>query len=164
MSCFTLNAADHTRGTGAIRGFDPCALDRPEGPEGIREPVINRSVVTTRFSMRSLNCDLTASEWSRQRSIPRKRQQLPETISAGTSLGSLRNRERQACSNRVRALVLAELPPSSATARSNLVNATRVGTGSSVSMILQVLNKNVLTSSHVQNILNSFSNAPTHGV
>jgi hypothetical protein len=59
MSRFTLNAADHTRGTGVIRDFAPCALDRAEWVAAGREFVMNLSVVTTRLSIRSLNCDFT---------------------------------------------------------------------------------------------------------
>jgi len=87
MSRWTLDAADHKRGTGAIRGFVPCTLNRAEWGEAGREPVINMSVVATRLSMRSMNCDSTTNKSSRQRDIPQTRQQLPETVSAGTSLG-----------------------------------------------------------------------------
>ena len=55
-------------------------------------------------------------------------EQLPETISACTSLGSLLSRVRHNCSASARALVLAEFPPLIATALSNLVNATMTGT------------------------------------
>lgn len=65
MSRFTLNAADHTRGTGAIRDFVPCALDRAEWAAAGREPVMNLSVVTTRLSIRSLNCGFTMHTSSR---------------------------------------------------------------------------------------------------
>jgi len=116
ISRFTLNATDHTRGTGAISGSVPCALDCEELAEVVRAPVRNLSVVTTRLLRRSLNCDLTSNTCYRQRSIPETRKQAPETISAGTSLSSLRNKERHACSIRVRASVLTKLPPSIVTA------------------------------------------------
>ena len=48
--------------------------------------------------------------------VRQKRERLPEIISAGTALGSLPNRERQEWSTRARALDLAKLPPSIATA------------------------------------------------
>ena len=60
MSRFTLNAADHTRGVEAIRGFAPCALHL--SVEVAREPVISLSVVTTKLSMRSLNPCLTVNK------------------------------------------------------------------------------------------------------
>ena len=55
------------RGTGVIRGFAPCALDRA-GAEAVRvrEPVMNLSVVTTRLSIRSLNCGFTMNKSDRQ--------------------------------------------------------------------------------------------------
>ena len=135
MSRCTLNAADHMRGTGVIRGFAACALDRA-GAEAVRvrEPVMNLSVVTTRLSIRSLNCDFTENMNQVVRLyFLRKRPKQPETISAGTSLGSLRNVERHACSTRARALALSELPPSILTTWSNLVNATTTGTESRIS-------------------------------
>ena len=62
MSCFTLNAADHKRGTGAILGFARGTLDRrEEGVEVVREPVTNLSVVATKLSIRSLNCGFTTN-------------------------------------------------------------------------------------------------------
>jgi len=67
ISRFTLNAAAHTRGTGAISGSVPCALDCEGLAEAVRAPVRNLSVVTTRLSMRSLNCDLTSNTCNRQR-------------------------------------------------------------------------------------------------
>ena len=127
MSRFTLNAADHTRGTGSIRDFVPCTFDRAEWAVAGRAVVMNLSVVTTRLSIRSLNCGFTMQTSSRQRNYLQKREQAPETISAGTSLGSLRNKERHDCSTRACALVLAELPPSITTAWSNFVNATTTG-------------------------------------
>jgi len=71
MLGFVLNAADHMRGTGAIRGFALDALDREEGPgaEIVREPVTNLSVVTTRLSIRSLNCEFTTNKPNRQITI-----------------------------------------------------------------------------------------------
>ena len=74
------------------------------------------SVATTRLSMRSMNCDLTSNTCNRQRTIPETRKQVPETISAGRLLSTLRNKEERDCSIHVRALVLAKLPPSIATA------------------------------------------------
>ena len=96
----------------------------------MRGPVKNLPVVTTRLSMRSLNGDLTSNTCNRQETIPETRRQVPETISAGTSLSSPRNKEWHDCSTCVRASVLAMLPwkPSGATASSNLVNATTIGT------------------------------------
>ena len=123
------------RGTGVIRGFAPCALDRA-GAEAVRvrEPVMNLSVVTTILSIRSLNGGFTENINQVVRFyFLRKRPKQPETISAGTSLGSLRNVERHACSTRARALVLSELPPSILTTWSNLVNATITGTESRIS-------------------------------
>src|SRR5260221_12623454 len=82
MSRCTLDAADHTRGTGAIRGFVPCTLNRAEWGEAVRGPVINLSVVTTRLSMRSMNCDSTTNRvvrgtFHRQDSDYLKRSLLP---------------------------------------------------------------------------------------
>jgi hypothetical protein len=51
---------DHVRGAGAIRDFAPCELDREEG--AVREPMINRSVVTVRLLMRALYCGITANK------------------------------------------------------------------------------------------------------
>jgi len=116
ISRFTLNAAAHTRGTGAISGSVPCALDCEELAEAVRAPVRILSVATTRLSMRSVNCDLTSNTCNRQRTIPETRKQVPETISAGRLLSTLRNKEERDCSIHVRALVLAKLPPSIATA------------------------------------------------
>ena len=39
ISRFSLNAAAHTRGTGAISGSVPCALDCEELAEAVRVPV-----------------------------------------------------------------------------------------------------------------------------
>jgi len=91
ISCFILSAADHTSGPGAIRGLALGALDREEGPgvEVVREPVTNLSVVITRLSIRSLNWEFTTNKPNRQSTVPQKRGHPPETISAGTSLGSL---------------------------------------------------------------------------
>jgi hypothetical protein len=57
-----LKATDHARGAAAIRGFVPCELDRAEGFEAVREPMINRSVVTIKLLMRALNCGITANK------------------------------------------------------------------------------------------------------
>jgi hypothetical protein len=57
-----LKATDHTRGAGAIRGFAPCELDRAEGFETVREPMMNRSVVTIRLLIRAPNCGATANK------------------------------------------------------------------------------------------------------
>jgi len=65
MSRFTLNAADHMRGTGSIRGFVPCTFDSAEWAAAAREFVINLSVVTARLSIRSLNCGFTVHTSSR---------------------------------------------------------------------------------------------------
>ena len=54
-----LKATDHVRGPGAIRGFAPCELDREDA---VREPMINRSVVTARLLMRALNCGFAANK------------------------------------------------------------------------------------------------------
>jgi hypothetical protein len=62
MSCFTLNAADHTRSTGLNRNFVLCALDRAEGMVTVLEPVMNVSVVATRLSMSSLNDGCTVNK------------------------------------------------------------------------------------------------------
>jgi len=60
-------------------------------------------------------------------------QNLPETISVDTALGSLRNRERQDCSIRARTLVLAKLLPSMVIAWSNPVKATVTGAETRIS-------------------------------
>ena len=60
MSCFTLNAADHARGTGFSRVIAPCGLHPLEGVEATREPIMSLSVVATKLSMRSPNFGLTA--------------------------------------------------------------------------------------------------------
>ena len=60
MSRDDLRATDHASGAGAIRGFVPCELDREEGFEAVREPMINRSVVTIRLLMRAPYCGATA--------------------------------------------------------------------------------------------------------
>ena len=65
MSRFTLNAADHTRGTGVTRDLAHCVLDRAEWAAAGREFVMNLSAVTTRLSIRSLNCDFTIHTSSR---------------------------------------------------------------------------------------------------
>jgi hypothetical protein len=62
LSGLALTAADHTRRTMSIRGFCPWAFARRAGLEGVYEPLMNWSVVTTRFSMRSLNSGLTANQ------------------------------------------------------------------------------------------------------
>ena len=115
ISRFTLNAAAHTRGTGAISGSVSCALGCEELAEAVRASVRILFVVITRLLMRSVNCDLTSNTCNRQRTIPETRKQVPETISTGTSLSSLRNKEQHACSIHVRASVLTKLPPSIAT-------------------------------------------------
>ena len=106
---------DHERGTGAIRDFVPCAPDR-ERVGVVRKLAMSLSEVTTRLSTRSLNCGFTTIRSRHHGTTPWEREQVPETISAGTSLGSLRNRERHDCSTLARALLLAERPPSIATA------------------------------------------------
>ena len=58
-----LNAADHTRGMGEIRDIVLCSLGRMEAVGGL---MISRSVVLTRRSMRSPNCEFTANEGTRQ--------------------------------------------------------------------------------------------------
>ena len=61
ISGHALNAADHTRESGEICVFAICPLDRKEtGPVG--EPMMSLSVVTTRLSMRSPNCEFTANK------------------------------------------------------------------------------------------------------
>ncbi len=53
-------ATDHARGIGAIRGFAPCELDREEG--AVREPMMNRSVVTIKLFIRAPYCGTTVSK------------------------------------------------------------------------------------------------------
>ena len=77
ISRFTLNATDHTRGTGAISGSARCALGCEELAEAVRDPVRIPSVVTTRLSMRSLTGDLTSNTCNDQSAIP-------ETMKAST--------------------------------------------------------------------------------
>ena len=52
---------DHARGARAILGFVPCELDSEEGVV-ISEPVMNRSVVAIRLSMRAPYCGITANK------------------------------------------------------------------------------------------------------
>jgi len=54
-----LNAADHARQTGEIRGFDLCPLD---GIETVDGSMIRLSVLTTRSFMRSPNCEFTEED------------------------------------------------------------------------------------------------------
>ena len=54
-----LKATDHARGAGAIRGFAPCELDRDEG--AVREPMMNRSVVTIILLISEPYCGITAT-------------------------------------------------------------------------------------------------------
>ena len=56
-----LKATDQARGAEAIRGFVPCELDRAE-VEIVREPMMNRSVVTSRLLTRAPNCGITANK------------------------------------------------------------------------------------------------------
>jgi hypothetical protein len=60
MSWFTRTAADHARGTAPRRCLVPARED------DAREPVMNLSVVTTRFSMRSINLGFTEDNQGRQ--------------------------------------------------------------------------------------------------
>jgi hypothetical protein len=55
-----LKATDHARGAGAIRGFARCELDREEG--AVREPMMNRSVVTIRLLIRAPYCGITTNK------------------------------------------------------------------------------------------------------
>ena len=87
MSWFTRNAADHARGTAPTRCFATCTPARGES-------VMNLSVVPTRFSTRSVNLGFSEDDQGRQLNplkyrMGRKRVYIPETISAGTSLGFL---------------------------------------------------------------------------
>ena len=73
MSRDDLRATDHASGAGAIRGFVPCELDREEGFEAVREPMINRSVVTIRLLMRAPYCGATAINVYAKRSFEEKK-------------------------------------------------------------------------------------------
>ena len=162
-----LRATDHTRGPGEIRGFAPCELDRAE-VETVREPMMNRSVVMIRLLTRAPYCCATTNRRRSQRAVLRRKEKLPETSSAGTSLGSLQNRERHNCSHCAYALDLVrswcwELPLSDPVIwgndMSDLVNATTTGTEPPINDILP-RNLDERTSSHVQNLLYALTNAP----
>src|ERR1700677_4491292 len=70
MSWFTRTAADHERGTAPSRCFPACAPARVDP----REPVMSLSVVTTRFSMRSLKLAFSANKQGCQLTPPKARE------------------------------------------------------------------------------------------
>src|ERR1700677_1625094 len=69
-SWFTRTAADHERGTAPSRCFPACAPARVNP----HEPVMSLSVVTTRFSMRSLNLPFSVNDPGCQLTPPKARE------------------------------------------------------------------------------------------
>ena len=59
MSRDALKATDQARGPGEIRAIVPCEL--------VHEPMINRSVVTSRLLIRAPNCGVTANNEGSQK-------------------------------------------------------------------------------------------------